>query len=86
MKQQWTTQELIDHWTLTSQEVAQIQSVSQTAYNQIGYGVLFKTFQRDGKFRVPPRNVRNYTIRMKIIRKYLYSHNSHPISLVKVGF
>jgi DNA-binding cell septation regulator SpoVG len=50
MKQQWAAQELIDHWTLTSQEVTQIQSVSQTAYNQIGYGVLFKTFQRDGKF------------------------------------
>jgi hypothetical protein len=30
--------------------VAQIQSVSQTAYNQIGYGVLFRTFQRDGRF------------------------------------
>jgi Domain of unknown function (DUF4158) len=50
MKQQWTTQELLDHWTLIAQEMTLIQSVSQTAYNQFGYGLLFKIFQRDGKF------------------------------------
>jgi TnpA family transposase len=50
MKQQWATQELLDHWTLTPQEMVLIQSVSQTAYNRFGYGLLYKVFQRDGKF------------------------------------
>jgi Domain of unknown function (DUF4158)/Tn3 transposase DDE domain len=50
MKNQWVAQELLDHWTLTPQEITLIRSVSQTAYNQFGYGLLFKLFQREGKF------------------------------------
>ncbi len=50
MKQHWAAQELIDHWTLTRQEMTLIRSVSQTGYNRFGYGLLLKAFQRNGKF------------------------------------
>lgn len=36
MKQQWSSQELIDHWTLTQMEIALAQSISKTDYNQLG--------------------------------------------------
>jgi hypothetical protein len=50
MKQQWTAQELIDHWTFTQEEIALVQNIGQTDYNRLGYGVLLKYFQREGKF------------------------------------
>jgi hypothetical protein len=50
MKQHWTPQELIDHWTLTPEEITMIKSISQTDYNQVGSGLLFKCFQNEGKF------------------------------------
>lgn len=50
MKQQWTPQELIDHWTLTNEEVTLVQDISQTDYNQLGAGLLLKHFQIEGKF------------------------------------
>ncbi len=53
MKQQWTAQELIDHWTFTQEEIALIQNIGQTDYNRLGYGLLLRYFQREGKF--PPR-------------------------------
>jgi len=37
MKQQWSSQELIDHWTLTQSEIVLAQSISKTNYNQLGY-------------------------------------------------
>ncbi len=50
MKQQWTAQELIDHWTFTQEEIALVQNIGQTDYNRLGYGLLLKYFQREGKF------------------------------------
>jgi len=50
MKQQWKTDELIDHWTLTHEEIILVQNISQIDYNRLGYGLLFKYFQREGKF------------------------------------
>ncbi len=50
MKQQWTSQELIDHWTFTQEEIALVQNIGQTDYNRLGYGLLLKYFQREGKF------------------------------------
>ena len=50
MKQQWAPQELIDHWTLTAEEMALVRNISQTDYNQCGYALMFKCFQREGKF------------------------------------
>ena len=50
MKQHWAAQELLDHWAVTPEEITLIQSASQTTYNRFGYGLLYKVFQRDGKF------------------------------------
>ena len=50
MKQQWSSQELIDHWTLTQMEIAMAQSIGKTDYNQLGYTLMFKYFQHEGKF------------------------------------
>ena len=50
MKQQWAPQELIDHWTLTREEIRFVTTVSKTGYNQVGCAVLLKCFQMQGKF------------------------------------
>jgi hypothetical protein len=50
MKQQWAAQELIDHWTLTPEEITLVQGLSQTDYNRFGYALMFKCFEREGKF------------------------------------
>ena len=50
MKQQWTSQELIDHWTLTQNEIVLAQSISKIDHNQLGYALMLKYFQSEGKF------------------------------------
>ena len=50
MKQQWTSQELIDHWALTQNEIVLAQSISKIDHNQLGYALMLKYFQREGKF------------------------------------
>jgi hypothetical protein len=50
MKQQWSSQELIDHWTLTQTEIALAQSISKIDYNRLGYALMLKYFQLEGKF------------------------------------
>jgi hypothetical protein len=50
MKQQWSSQELIDYWTVTQKEIALAQSISKTGYNQLGYTLMLKYFQHEGKF------------------------------------
>ncbi len=50
MKQHWSSQELIDHWTLTQSEIVLAQNISKTDYNQLGYSLMLKYFQREGKF------------------------------------
>ncbi len=41
---------MIDHWTLTGEEIILVNSVGQTDYNRLGCGLLLKYFQREGKF------------------------------------
>ena len=50
MKQQWTSQELIDHWELTQNEIVLAQSISKIDHNQLGYALMLKYFQSEGKF------------------------------------
>lgn len=50
MKQIWAPQQLIDHWTLTHEEITFIKGISQTDYNQLGCAFLLKFFQSEGKF------------------------------------
>ncbi len=50
MKQQWSSQGLIDYWTLTQMEIALAQSINKTDHNQLGYTLMLKYFQHEGKF------------------------------------
>jgi DNA-binding cell septation regulator SpoVG len=50
MKQVWAPAELIDHWTLTPEEIQLVTKVSKTDSNQLGCAVLLKAFQLHGKF------------------------------------
>ncbi len=54
MKQRWAPNELINYWTLTHEETDLVNKTSKTDYNRIGYAVLLKHFQIEGKF--PHRN------------------------------
>ncbi len=49
MKQQWAAQELLDHWTLSSDERILVNSY-HTDSNKLGCALLLKYFQREGKF------------------------------------
>ena len=50
MKQRWTSDELNNYWTLTNEETELVNKTSKTDYNRIGYAVLLKYFQIEGKF------------------------------------
>jgi hypothetical protein len=50
MRQQWSSQGLIDYWMLTQMEIALAQSISKTDHNQLGYMLMLKYFQQEGKF------------------------------------
>ena len=49
MKRQWTHEELIEHWTLSSKELDLI-SDSTTDHNLLGAACLLKYFQYEGRF------------------------------------
>lgn len=49
MKRQWTYEELTDHFTLSSKELDLIGD-SKTDHNLLGFGVLLKYFQYEGRF------------------------------------
>ncbi len=49
MKRYWTTDELIDHWTLLSSELGLV-SESKTDHNRLGFAALLKYFQLEGRF------------------------------------
>ncbi|MDQ5853669.1 MAG: DUF4158 domain-containing protein, partial [Chloroflexota bacterium] len=49
MKRQWTVDELIDFWTLLPSEVALVEA-SKTEHNHLGFAILLKYFQVEGKF------------------------------------
>jgi len=50
MKQQWVPQELIDHWTLSDEEIHWVTTINKTVYNRLGCALLLKYFQIVGKF------------------------------------
>lgn len=49
MKRSWTTDELIDYWTLLPGELELVEA-ARTASNQLGWAVLLKWFQYEGRF------------------------------------
>lgn len=49
MKRQWTHEELIEHWTLSSKELDLIGD-SKTDHNLLGAACLLKYFQYEGRF------------------------------------
>jgi TnpA family transposase len=80
MKQQWAPQELIDHWTLTQEEITVIKGISQTAYNQLGCAVLLKYFQNEGKFPqrkqdIPPIVIEHISRQLHIASNTLASYH-----------
>lgn len=48
MKRQWETEELIEHWILSPWDLAQVGN--KTGATRLGFAVLLKFFQREGRF------------------------------------
>ena len=58
MKHNWTLDELIDHWTLLPNELA-LANQSRATHNRLGFALLLKYFQIEGRF---PRHRRDVPI------------------------
>jgi len=69
MKQQWRPDELFDQWTLTQEEITLVRNISQTDFNRLSYGLLFKYYQREGKF--PQRKQEIPSVIVKYIAEQL---------------
>ena len=48
MKRQWETEELVEHWTLHTGDLALLSK--KTGATRLGFAVLLKFFQREGRF------------------------------------
>ncbi len=48
MKRQWANEELIEHWILGPWDLAQVGN--KTGVTRLGFAVLLKFFQREGRF------------------------------------
>src|SRR5579864_4985429 len=48
MKRQWANEELIEHWILGPWDLAQVGN--KTGATRLGFAVLLKFFQREGRF------------------------------------
>src|SRR5215469_12767440 len=48
MKRQWENEELIEHWMLSAWDQAQVSN--KTGATRLGFAVLLKFFQREGRF------------------------------------
>ncbi len=55
MKRDWHSEELIEHWTLTPEEKQQV--VSKREPTRLGFAVMFKFFQHQGRFPKSAREV-----------------------------
>ena len=78
MKQSWTLSELKEQWSLTPVELE--LTAGRTGVNQLGFAVLLKFFQLEGKFpenfRDIPKQVLNYLARfLKLKGSSLSSYN-----------
>jgi hypothetical protein len=49
MKRQWTQEELLEHWVLSAKELDLVGD-SKTDHNLLGFAVLLKYFQYEGRF------------------------------------
>ncbi len=56
MKRQWTNEELLEHWTLSSKELDLIGD-SKTDHNLLGAAVLLKYFHYEGRFPIHKQDV-----------------------------
>jgi TnpA family transposase len=70
MKQEWTPQEIVDHWMLTDMEMILINKHHADS-NKLGFALLLKYFQREGKF--PQRK--------KDIPRVIVEHIAHQLHL-----
>src|SRR6266566_2811874 len=48
MKRQWENEELIEHWMLSAWDLAQVGN--KTGATRLGFALLLKFFQREGRF------------------------------------
>jgi hypothetical protein len=55
MKRVWTTDELVDHWTLGPADLSLL--ANKTGATRLGFALLLKYFQLDGRFPQHPRDV-----------------------------
>ena len=79
MKQQWTPQELLDHWVLTPEEIRFVAAASRTAHNRLGCALLLKYFQLQSRFPrrkqdVPAVIVEHVARQLKIRRDALQAY------------
>ncbi len=61
MKRQWTTKELEEHWTLRPDELDLIGD-SKTDHNLLGFAVLLKYFQYEGRFPTQKQDIPSIVI------------------------
>ncbi len=61
MKRQWTNEELAEHWTLSSKELDLIGD-SKTDHNLLGFAVLLKYFQYEGRFPTQKQDIPSIVI------------------------
>src|SRR5262245_44041494 len=48
MRRQWTSDELIEYWTISSQDLT--APGNKTGTTRLGFAVMLKYFQREGRF------------------------------------
>lgn len=61
MKRRWTNDELIQNFTLHPDELAFLTSAAD--HNRLGFAVLFKLFEHEGRFPQTPTQVPDDIIR-----------------------
>jgi len=75
MQQRWTIDELIDHWTLLPTEQAVLRGSKDA--NRLGFALMLKAFQRDGRFPYAtsevPEVVIEYVARQVEVSAELYA-------------
>lgn len=82
MKKQWAPQELTDHWALSPEEMQHVVAVSRTDYTRLGYALLLKYFQLQGRFPQRKQDIpalitehlaRQLKIKRSVLRAYAWS-------------
>jgi len=55
VKQRWTDEQLIDNFTLNSEELAHLKGM--VSHNRLGFVILLKFFQHEARFPEDPSEV-----------------------------